>query len=415
MTQNARWLAALALLLAFGAYAVRAEEEETPPPPKPTVVELLPAPHAVPVDTPVVPIAWLFQFPAPPSCPTPFPLFGVAGCSQACPACPACTCRQDAMIDAPQYVVELKMMKAGEDGMITCPRLTVFEGQNATVQLHGVETPREQSTLQMQVTMRKQGKGALLDLTVLDAMTCNDGESGVRTHTETTESQCNIPFGKPHKMVLKHDADGMETSWMEVTVREIEQAPPAQHTASVQVVPAPLPVAMKESDESAVVIIADVVEQVFDSIADAASEWFAPESPAQPQDLRSATYLENPPQYTAQPQPLPLPREMASREGTCPNAGRTCIQCVAAEVVQKPAMHITIDATHERKCVEMSDGKKHFKATADRLTVHDDCIQLEGDVRGESCDDACHDCMTIKADKILVQRKDEGLKIHIND
>ena len=78
-------------------------------------------------------------------------------------------------------------------------------------------------------------------------------------------------------------------------------------------------------------------------------------------------------------------------------------------------MHITIDATHDRKCVEMNDGKKRFKATADRLTVHDDCIQLEGDVRGESCDDSCHDCMVIKADKIVVQHKDEGMKIHIND
>ena len=91
MTQKVRWLAALTLLLAFGACTVRAEEEEEevrPSAPAHPVAELLPAPHII-VAPPVAqgqqrPV--LFMVPTPFPCPMPVPtsMYGV------CPTCPSC-------------------------------------------------------------------------------------------------------------------------------------------------------------------------------------------------------------------------------------------------------------------------------------------------------------------------------------
>ena len=149
--------------------------------------------------------------------------------------------------------------------------------------------------------MRKRGPYGLLSLTVTDVQVLVDAEAGPRTHTETTESQCAIQFGKPHKVALKHDADGTETTWMEVTVREIEHEERIQKTSSIQLVPAATPADMNDSDISAIDCIAEAVENVMDLIADTASELFGPESPEETHDLRSAEYLEHPPQYIAQP------------------------------------------------------------------------------------------------------------------
>jgi hypothetical protein len=419
MTQKVRWLAALALLLAFGARAARAEEEEDQaPPPKPTVVELLPAPHVVPVDMPFGPVTsptgWLFLFPSANPCPAPSLPAAFGGCGQSCPACPACSCRQVTPEDAPQYVVAMKMVKAaasadGEEEVVACPRLTVCEGQKATVQLHGVETAKERSSLQVELTVTKQGEAASMDLAVTDSGAVQAHDI-VRIHTETTDEKFHVVLGESKKMELHHDKDGTPVTWVEVTVTEVEREEVIQKTASVQGYP---DAKMADRDDACDFrdCIVDVVEDVLDTIADAASGLFATETSDEATTLPVDPNLEHPVQYLESPTPLPLPRELAAREATCPNSKSTCVQCTSLEMVKKPTMHIRIEAQNGRQCVEVTDGGKCWKATAERLMVNDGRILLEGDVHAESCGDS----LTIHAEKVLLEHKEDGLKIHVGD
>ena len=77
-------------------------------------------------------------------------------------------------------------------------------------------------------------------------------------------------------------------------------------------------------------------------------------------------------------------------------------------------MRLSIDAMHDRKKVEVTDGGKHLTALADRMTIHDDCIQLQGEVVVESYDESRHESVVIKADAIRLEHKDGGLKIHVD-
>src|SRR5262249_41125178 len=138
----------------------------------------------------------------------------------------------------------------------------------------------------------------------------------------------------------------------------------------------------------------------------------------------SGLYLQQPPQYCPAQPALPIARVQFAQEaascpaGSCPSAAcpqchdSACTQCSATEAA-KAEMHVSIDGSGDRKCVEISAGKSRFKASADRLAMHGHCIVLEGDVRAESCEDAgCG--MVIKADKLCVEHKDGGLTIRVD-
>ncbi len=97
------------------------------------------------------------------------------------------------------------MVKGDDDDaeVTMCPRVSIFEGQQATIHLQGYQTPQGQSSLQMLVSVTKQGKGARLALAVTEASANDSDEARPRSHTETTQAQCSVPFGKPYKMELK--------------------------------------------------------------------------------------------------------------------------------------------------------------------------------------------------------------------
>jgi hypothetical protein len=61
-------------------------------------------------------------------------------------------------------------------------------------------------------------------------------------------------------------------------------------------------------------------------------------------------------------------------------------QCVAVEAVKKPVRHMRIDAAHGSKCVEISDGDKGWKVTADRITLREGRLDLAGHVHAVSSD-----------------------------
>ncbi len=238
MTLKIRWLSALVLLLAVGAVAVRAEEEEAPPP-RPQTAELLPAPLPVPVDRPcvhVMPAAlpagvWSFVGAAQPPmpCPVPFMPAGFAPCGDGCGVCTVCPCPNCPLCSlspAPEggeYVVEMKMVEAGDDEpkVISHPRICVVEGQTGTVQVAAAGS-KEQSTLQMQATLTKLDEGAVLDLCVMKASSFTPGNNVFQSHAETTQHRLPVQFGKATKLELTHDSDGACTSWVEVTVTKVE-------------------------------------------------------------------------------------------------------------------------------------------------------------------------------------------------
>ena len=438
MTQKIRWLAALALLLAFGACAVRAEEEDEVTPPGRPAPELLPPPApatcpagggtCVRIVQPAVPaLTWPIQFgvPAPLPCPCPAPFLPVGfapyaqgyGCGSACPCpagCPDCAysaCAASMPCDPMQYEVALKVCKAAADGgveILTQPRIRALDMQPATVEIGCVHSDKEQSSCQIQLMLTKQGKGALMNVAVTESATAQR-ESGPHMHSETTEQRCHMAFGAATKLELSCNSDGSPKTWLEATVT------PVEHEERVKTASAP---EMEDADDSPLSDMAEVVQDLFDMVADTAAELFGADASPEQATLPAGLYVPQPPAYFPADAPVPMARELSSCQGSvrsCPTGGCSgCTQCVAAEAVHQAAMHVCIDGTGERKCVEMSSGKKHFKATADHLTVHDGCVELEGNVQAESCDDSCNDCMVIKADKIRVERKDGGMKISID-
>ena len=276
MTQKYRWLAALALLLAFGACTVRAEEEEEEAAPRPHLVVELPKMAVMPTAMPSPVFPLLFAPPCPCPCPMPIPT-GMYGLPPGpiclpypCPtgACSAQCCGGRQMEDAPQYVVAAKMVKAaGDDFDVTvCPRVSVLEGQSATIHLQGYQTPQGQSSLQMLVSVTKQGKGARLALAVTEASADDSDESHPRSHTETTQAQCSVPFGKPYRMRLK------ENAYLEVTVTEVEREERVHQAACAGgTCPASMTRAAEDADATPLDTVGEVVDCLYDILSDTAT------------------------------------------------------------------------------------------------------------------------------------------------
>jgi len=429
MTQKYRWLASLALLLAFGAGAVRAEEEEEEVARPHSVVELpkmAVMPTAMP--SPVFPL--LFAPPCPCPCPMPIPtgMYGLPSAPVCLPyPCPtgACSaqCRGSLQTeDAARFVVTAKMVKGDdEDAEVTmCPRVSVFEGEPATIHLQGYQTPQGQASLQMLMSVTKQGKGARLALAVTEASADDGDESHLRSHTETTQVQCNVPFGKPYKMELKKDPDGSVGAWMEVTVTEVEREERVHQAAcggdSGGACPASMARAAEDTDATPLDTVGEVVDCLYDILSDTATSAFGWAIGAdEDEEEAPQAYLQAPPQY-APPSPAGL-RESINQEtrpcsvcgSACPKAEYGCVQCAAVAAAKKPTLHIRIDAKHSRTCVEVNRGGKCWKASADQVTVSNGHLILEGDVHGESDDGSTQ----FTADKIV--RDLDGLEIQIGD
>ncbi len=312
MTLKIRWLSALVLLLAVGAVAVRAEEEEAPPP-RPQTAELLPAPLPVPVDRPcvhVMPAAlpagvWSFVGAAQPPmpCPVPFMPAGFAPCGDGCGVCTVCPCPNCplcSLFPAPEggeYVVEMKMVEAGDDEpkVISHPRICVVEGQTGTVQVAAAGS-KEQSTLQMQATLTKLDVGAVLSLRVEQGNSFTPGNNVFQSHADTTQHQLPVQFGKATKLELTHDSDGACTSWVEVTVTKVETEARMPKTAACA---CPKAMAVEEEEEAESFGVDDFVEflqDLFDAAAETASSVTGASSDGQP-TVASGETLQHPPLY----------------------------------------------------------------------------------------------------------------------
>jgi hypothetical protein len=451
MTQEYRWLAAFALLLAFSACTVRAEEEEEAPPPH-RIVELLPPPHEAPMDLPYVPatplvpaLTWPLQFaarcPCPCPCPCPMPAAPVAAFvpyGQPCPVCPAGAYACPKCTDPPEYMVSLRLCKAGCDGgqdVLTQPTMVVADGQTGTMELNGCATPREQSSVRMQVTVTKHGDDAFLALAVQDVHFINGRDSDARAHTEATETHCKVALGASTKMVLNENADGSPRTWVELKVTEHGQN--GVKAACAGACSTTERLEEEDADDSIAGSFSDVVQNVFEFVADTAADLFGADTWSDPPTLPSGQYFMHPPQYFPAEPVFPVARELPTQIA-CPGAATGCgkagattavgqcdtpaagcgsgvRQCSVTEAVKQPAMRFCIDGCGERKCLDVAGGKQHIKAWADRITVHGDCILLQGDARLESCDDSCDGSTLIKAGVIRLERKDAGVMIHVEE
>jgi hypothetical protein len=353
MTQKFRWLTALALLLAFGAGAVRAEEEEEEvPPPAHTSVELLPAPYPAPTAA------------APHTAP----------CCQTCPSCARSTQSRghETPADPMQYVVWTKIVKTNAEGdcdEMMSPKITLLEGQGANILLQGVQTPTERRDLSLQMRVTKQGKDVHLALGVEDHMSCGVGAIGQCAWTEATRKECNVTLGKMKRFVLKKNADGSDRAWAEVTVTEV--APE------------------DDAEGSALDCVGDVVEDLIDTVADVATSLFGDDAEVEPEVIQ-------------------IPVASAPREFQVPVTALcpAVKQCVAVEPVKKATRRIYIATAHGRKCVEISDGDKGWKGTADKITLRGGDLVLEGHVHvvtSDGSDEITSEKLSLKAADLEIQ------------
>jgi len=313
-----------------------------------------------------------------------------------------------------QYVVTMKMVHPGEDGdkeVVSCPRLRVAGGQPATVKLLHAVTPEQESGIEFNVAVRKEGAGVALDVMAEDSCIIKGQDSGSHAQRETARLETNVPLGQACKLELKHDADGTLRSWVEVTVTEGERE---ARTAGA----CPASQACDDED-SPIISLVQCINDIMCSVADTASDLFGTDtwsdSVATP-----AEYLQQPPQYYPAAPACPMAREVAGQQASCPTtcasctactrrADGACTQCSATEEAKPASVHIGIDTLHHRMVVEMCDGKKRFTVSADRITVHDGSLQLEGNIRGESPDGSA----AFTADKMTL--KIEGVDIHIGE
>jgi hypothetical protein len=330
MTQKFRWLAAFALLLAFGAGAVRAQEEqEEVAPAARTSVELLPAPHAMPTA-------------AAPHC---------ASCCQGCASC-ACSgkgCARETPADSTQYVVTTKIVHASPDGdceEMMSPKVTVFDGQTANFAVYGEQTAKESRNFSMEIRVASVEKGYRLNLSVQDRLDCHDAKMGEHTETDFARTNCNVTLGKMKRLVLKKDADGTDRAWAEVVVTAI--TPDA------------------DAEDSPLDCISDAIGDLIDTVADVATSLFGDDA-----DVEQAEFATP---VAAAPRAFPV-----AATAPCPAVQ----QCVAVEAAKKPSVRIHFDKD-KRACVEMRDGEKCWKATAAQISVVAGDLVLEGDVRCES-------------------------------
>jgi hypothetical protein len=355
MTQKFRWLAAFALLLAFGAGAVRAQEEqEDVSPPARASVELLPAPHAAPTA-------------AAPHC---------AACRQGCASC-ACSgkgCARETPADATQnvetsiivgnavtpyfgetpadstqYVVTTKMVYASPDGdceEVMSPKVTVFGGQAAHFQC--LQTPgAENGDIAFMIQVTKQDKQVRLDLGVEESKVCYyapERKPGRMTSRVLTMS--NVTLGKMKRIVFTKHANGSDASWAEVTVTAL----PAE----------------ADAEDSPLDCISDAIGDLIDTVADVATSLFGDDAAVEQAEFVTPV--------AAAPRAFPV-----AATAPCPAVQ----QCVAVEAAKKPSVRIHFDKD-KRACVEMRDGDKCWKASAGQISVVAGDLVLEGDVRCES-------------------------------
>ena len=200
MTQKFTWFAALALLLAFGVNAVRAEEEqEEIAPPAGTSAEVLAAPT---------------DLQAAPCC---------KECGSSCACCSKC-CTKAKKTETTQYTVTLKMVKANSDGdcdVILTPTCHVFEGQAVAILVHGEQTPMERRDIGMQIRVTKQDQHVRLDLAVENHIEWSHTTPGeANAMTSACHTACNVMLGKMKRVVLTKNRNGSDADWIEATVTE---------------------------------------------------------------------------------------------------------------------------------------------------------------------------------------------------
>lgn len=433
MTQKVRWLAALALLLVFGACAVRAEDEDDevrPAAPSRPIAELLPAPRPVltPPASTVPQRPLLFAVPTPFPCPMPVPT-GVFGLCPDCPACAVCPCpsgmcvcpagaRPSPAEEPSQYVVNMKLVKGADEEtaeVTACPRVMVTEGQTATVLLHGVETTTEQSSLEMHATVTKNGKGARLEIGLAETGSHDFGESRARSHTETTEERCNVTFGKPYKMQLKNDA---ADRWLEVTVTEVEREERMPRSACVDRPCAACPVSQARAEEDACPMdaVGEIVDCLYDIVSDAATGAFAWALESNDdEEMAAPVYLQQPPQYVPPSPPLPVARVVSVEAApacpqcttaSCPKAKSDCVQCAATDANKKSTLYIHMGAGQRRPTLERGEGDNHWTASADKVTVHGGCLMLEGNIHievGDGVVECTATTINVKLEDLVIQ------------
>ncbi len=369
MTQKFRWLAASALLLAFGAGAVRAEEEqEEIAPPAQATAELLPAPHPVGI----------------------IAITHAASSCQGCTSCGSCACCSQCRssttpADPTQYIVTTKVVNASPDGdceVITSPRVAVFGEQPANVLVQDVQTSKGQHggvALMIQVT--KQDKQVRLKLGLEESKVYDNAPSGAASRmTMRAETACDVTLGKMKRLVFTKNANGSDAEWVEVMVNEI--AP------------------VDDAEDSPLDCLNEAIGDLIDTVADVATSLFGDDevepvaSPTPAAVAAAPLYLQAPPLYCAVPAGAPLPAVQ---------------QCVAVEAVKKSVKHVRIGAMHGTKSVEYSDGDKGWKGTADTITLRDGQLILEGRVHMVSSDG--EDELT--AEKLSMKATD--LEIQIGD
>ncbi|HBI43756.1 MAG TPA: hypothetical protein DDY78_13025 [Planctomycetales bacterium] len=360
MTQKVRWLAPLALLLAFGAGTVRAEEEEEVAPTARTSVEVLPSPY--PTRMAAVP--------------------HTAPCSQTCPPCAgsAKCCAYEALANAMQYVVWTKIVTTNAEGdcdELMSPKVTVFEGQTASVLVQDVQTPKgEHGGVALVIQVTRPDKHVQLKLGVEQSKVCDAPAGQPNRVTERVDMERCVTLGKMKRLVLKKGEDGSDRAWAEVTVTTI---PPED-----------------DAEDSALDCVVEVVEDLIDTVADVATSLFGDDAKSEP--IVASEYIQIP--VASAPPEFQVP-VMAS----CPAVK----QCGAAEAVKKPARRIHIDTMHGRKCVEFSDGDNGWKGTSDRIILREGRLDLEGHVHVMSSDGANE----ITSEKLSLNAAD--LEIQIGD
>ena len=183
----------------------------------------------------------------------------------------------------------------------------------------------------------------------------------------------------------------------------------------------------------------EILQDLFGTAADLAAEMTGASSYDEPA-VMPAQYLECPPARTS-----PQASATTVGVGTCPTCpahscgmsaactqcvaqpsceyavplqpgcgtSSACTQCVATEEAKQQAVHIGIDTLHHRVVMESNDGKKHVTTSADRITVHDGCLLLEGNVHMESSN-ADGSVDTLTGDK-MSWKLPKGVDYHIGD
>ncbi len=279
--------------------------------------------------------------------------------------------RRTTPADETQYVVTTKMVHASPDGdceETMAPKVTVFAGQTANVSAQDVEAVTGiHGGVGLMIRVMKQDKQVRLNLGVQEHTSINLGD-GSKDAVEETRTVCNVTLGKTKRLVFtKHD-NGSDASWAEVMVTAI---PPEA-----------------DAEDSPLDCLGEVVDALMDAASDVAMSLFGDDN-----EVKQAEFT-----TPAAVAPLPYPVLIAA---PCP----TCQQCVAVEAVKKSVKQIRIDASHGRKSFEIRDGDKGWKGTADRITLRDGYLVMEGvhTVSSDGEDEITAAKLSVKAADLEIQ------------